>query len=86
MTSPTLGLVVLRAADVDRMLAFYHALGLEFVQERHGNGPIHYSCDLGGTIIEIYPGKSGVAPDRRSGGATMLGFQVVSLDATLAAA
>jgi predicted enzyme related to lactoylglutathione lyase len=61
-------------------LAFYKALGLNFVQEQHGNGPTHYSCELGGAIIEIYPGKPGTAPDRRNAGATLIGFQIADLD------
>jgi lactoylglutathione lyase len=34
-------------------------------------------------VIEIYPGKPGSAPDRRSAGATMIGFQVEILDAVI---
>lgn len=30
-------------------------LGLNFVEEQHGNSPIHYSCDIDGFIIELYP-------------------------------
>lgn len=61
----------------------YRALGFIFTEEQHGSGPIHHSCDLGGTILEIYPGTEGGAPDRRASGATALGFRVISLDATL---
>ena len=67
------------------MLRFYRAAGLEFIEEQHGAGPVHYSSDLSGTILEIYPGADGVAPDRKAGGATMIGFYVKSLDATLTA-
>jgi len=67
------------------LLRFYRAIGLEFVEEQHGTGPVHYSCGLSGTVIEIYPGEDGVAPDRKAGGATMIGFAVQSLDATLIA-
>ena len=85
MTKPSLGLVVVRSADIEQTLRFYRALGLEFTEEQHGNGPVHYACDLGGTVIEIYPGKPGTAPDRRAGGATLLGFQVGLLEVTLKA-
>lgn len=85
MTTPRLGLIVIRAADLEQTARFYRALDLEFVEEQHGNGPLHYACDLNGTVIEIYPGKPGTAPDRRSGGATLLGFQVASLEAMLKA-
>jgi len=85
MKTSRLGLIVIRAADIEQTLRFYRALGLEFVEEQHGNGPLHYACDLSGTVIEIYPGKPGAAPDRRSGGATLLGFQVDLLEPALKA-
>ncbi len=85
MTEPRVTLIVLRAQDVERTLAFYRALGLTFAQEKHGSGAVHYSSTLGETVIEIYPGKPGPEPDRRAPGATMIGFAVVSLDGVLAA-
>jgi lactoylglutathione lyase len=78
-----LSLIVLRTAKLDAALAFYRALGLEFVSEQHGNGPIHYSTQIDKTVLEIYPGKEGSAPPRLQAGATMLGFQVKSMDETL---
>ncbi len=83
MSRPALNLVVLRAANLEISLKFYQSLGLEFVQEQHGNGPIHYSCEIGSTVIEIYPGKPGTAPDRKNAGATTIGFQVENLDAVV---
>src|SRR5690349_5415963 len=85
MTPPALSLLVLRTGKLEQTLAFYRALGLEFAQEQHGSGPIHYSAQIGGTVIEIYPGAEGVAPPRLNGGATMLGFRVPSVDPTVAA-
>ena len=67
------------------MLNLYRTLGLVFTQEQHGTGPIHYSCEFGGTVLEIYPGDEGRAPDRRNGGATSLGFRVQSVNETLSA-
>jgi lactoylglutathione lyase len=79
----SLGLLVLRVADIPASLAFYRALGLEFVEEQHGTGPVHYSCQLNGMVIELFPGKPGTALDRRNAGATMIGFQVYDLDIVL---
>jgi predicted enzyme related to lactoylglutathione lyase len=79
----TLGLLVLRAADLEKALGFYQAIGLIFQPERHGSGPVHYSTEIGGMVMEIFPGDPGTAPDRKNGGATMLGFNVPSLDETL---
>lgn len=83
MTPPLLNLIVIRAADLEKSLAFYRALGLEFQQEQHGAGPIHYASIMREIVIEIFPGKPGSAPDRRQAGATMLGFQVENLEAII---
>src|SRR5258708_39784504 len=85
MSRHALNLVVLRAANLEISLKIYQSLGLEFVQEQHGNGPIHYSCEIGNTVIEIYPGKPGTAPDRKNAGATTIGFQVEDLDTVVIA-
>src|SRR5262249_2655095 len=75
----SLGSLVIRTIDVARALSFYRALGLDFTEEQHGAGPRHFCCDLGGMILEIYPGKPGSAPERTRAGATMIGFVVTSI-------
>jgi catechol 2,3-dioxygenase-like lactoylglutathione lyase family enzyme len=50
-----LNLVVIRATDIVKSVAFYESLGMKFVEEQHGKGPKHYSFNLAGTIFEIYP-------------------------------
>jgi predicted enzyme related to lactoylglutathione lyase len=75
-----LSLMVLRAADAARTRRFYEALGLTFTPEQHENGVLHYACELGGTVIEIYPGKAASPPDANSAGATMIGLRVADLD------
>ena len=77
-------LVVIRSSCLEAAVSFYGALGLSFVREQHGSGPVHYSCDLGGVVLEIYPGQPGAAPEPKTAGSTMLGFRVASLDETLA--
>jgi catechol 2,3-dioxygenase-like lactoylglutathione lyase family enzyme len=49
-------LVVLEYPDVPAAKRFYEALGLELRREEHGAGPEHWSCDLSGVVLEIYPG------------------------------
>lgn len=52
-------LLVLRSTDLEQSRRFYEALGLVFVREKHGNGPQHYACELGGGMIfELYPAGS----------------------------
>ena len=83
MSKPIVNLVVLRTADLALARSFYEVLGLSFVQEQHGSGPVHLSCDRGGMVLELYPGKPGQAPERLNAGATMLGFVVESVEVTL---
>lgn len=78
-----LNLLVLRTADLASTRSFYEVFGLSFLEEQHGSGPVHLSCERDGTVLELYPGKPGQAPERLNAGATMLGFSVESLDATL---
>lgn len=50
-----LNLLVIRVADLAKSRAFYESLGLSFLEERHGNGPIHLSAQLNGSVLELYP-------------------------------
>ena len=76
--SPALSLLVLECNDIDAAKEFYELLGLSFVSERHGSGPLHYSVTLGSMVLEIYPRKAGAmsAPLR-------IGFRVTALDAAI---
>lgn len=82
MEATVLSLVVIRVANQEASLAFYRALGLTFVQEQHNSGPVHYSCDLSGLVLELYPSKVS-SPLEQSTDTTMLGFKVTSLESTL---
>jgi len=55
MNRPGLSLIVLRTPGLDRAVDFYGRLGLEFVREQHGSGPVHYSARLGRVVLELYP-------------------------------
>src|SRR4051812_32904472 len=85
MAAPSLALVVLRCKDLEASKNSYASLGMRLCEEKHGNGPKHYACDLGGLVLELYPGQSGTAPDPKTAGATMHGFRVRSLDDALTA-
>jgi lactoylglutathione lyase len=77
---PSVSLIVLRAANVEASLRFYQTIGFAFVQEQHGNGPIHYSSQSEGIVLEIYPGRENdLLRDRRNAGETMIGFQIDDL-------
>lgn len=81
---PRPGLLVLRSADIHRSAAFYRALGLPMVPERHGNGPEHYAAVADGFVFEVYPLGPGGAPTT----GVRLGFRIDTADclAALAAA
>lgn len=83
MADPVLALVVLRARDIDKTVAFYEAVTLAFVREQHGSGPVHYACTLGASVIEIYPAAGESEPNRRAPGATMLGLRVDAVESAV---
>jgi hypothetical protein len=80
MTRPTLNLLVIRAADLDRSAAFYRLLGLTFTKHRHGAGPEHYASEDGPVVFEIYPRGEGAGT-----AAARLGFRVPKLEGTISA-
>jgi len=71
--------VVIRVADLEQSVRFYQFLGLPLVKEHHGGGLEHYSADLQGTILELYPRRSESEQTSR----VRLGFSVDSLDEAL---
>jgi len=50
-----LAYVVLRCADLERSRRFYESIGLQLVAEQHGKGAQHYSAEIGGVVLELYP-------------------------------
>ena len=72
-----LNLLVIRCNDIEKSKGFYEGLGLEFVEEQHGAGPRHYTCEMNDMVFELYPLKPGeVIDDSR------LGFDVADLEAS----
>jgi lactoylglutathione lyase len=75
MAGVLLRLLVLKTRQLDALRAFYGALGIELVEEKHGQGPIHYAGRLGDVVLEVYP-----LPEAHSADATTrLGFAVERL-------
>jgi lactoylglutathione lyase len=78
--TPSLRLLVLRTKQLDRLRDFYAPLGVTFVPERHGDGPLHYAGALEGAVLELYP----LDGDAEScDPLTRIGFAVRDLAATL---
>ncbi|MCB9441157.1 MAG: VOC family protein [Mycolicibacterium sp.] len=62
--------LVIYVSDLEASAQFYGALGLTLVREQHGSGPVHYSAQLGETVLELYPAQ-GQPPTR-----TRLGLRI----------
>ena len=76
----SLKLLVLRTPQLDRLRRFYHVLGIDFAEERHGSGPLHFAGRVGNAVLELYPLSSeGETVDR----SLRLGFSVTDLSAMI---
>ncbi|MFJ8017002.1 glyoxalase/bleomycin resistance/dioxygenase family protein [Streptomyces sp. NPDC096339] len=57
-------LLVLYSPRLEECRRFYRDLGLDFIAERHGQGPEHYAAVLpGGMVFELYPARQGRQTD-----------------------
>ncbi len=72
MASVSLKLLVLKTPQVDKLRAFYQALGIELAEEKHGTGPVHYAGTVGDAVLEVYPLPDAGTADTT----TRLGFAV----------
>jgi catechol 2,3-dioxygenase-like lactoylglutathione lyase family enzyme len=72
--SVSISLLVLRCADLPTSVAFYSALGLQFTEEQHGDGPRHYAHEGTDFVLELYPAKNAQVD-----ATTRLGLRVESL-------
>ena len=65
--------MTLFAADMGATCEVYRAIGLTFVKEKHGDGPVHYAHESQGLVLEIYQRASA------QNDGLMLGFDVSNL-------
>ena len=79
-THPIPNLLVIRSPDIERAVAFYQTLGMQFELHSHGKGPKHYASETSGFVFEIYPQRNDSAVTTN----TRLGFNVESVDRSLA--
>ncbi len=78
MSNVSLYLIVLKTHQIEAVKLFYETIGIELIEEQHGNGPVHYAGKVGGTVLEIYPIHEGVADST-----VRLGFVVEDLEYVL---
>jgi lactoylglutathione lyase len=81
MADVSLTLLVVKTRQIENLLIFYRALGIEFVEERHAKGPLHYAGKLGEIVFELYP----VMGDDPVEATVRLGFGVPKLSEAIAA-
>jgi len=73
-----LALLVVYTDHLEEAHRFYCGLGLAFVREQHGAGPVHYACTLpDGTVLELFPAGEGRPVSR-----VRLGFHVAGREMT----
>lgn len=60
--------------DIERTADVYRLLGLNFIAEQHGAGPVHLACVGERLVLEIYPGEDAACPG------VMVGLDVANLD------
>ena len=53
--STKLAACVWYCGDIDATMVFYQTLGWVFAKEQHGMSPVHYSSEINGWILELYP-------------------------------
>jgi predicted enzyme related to lactoylglutathione lyase len=82
LSTVSLSLLVLKTRQIQRMRAFYAALGISLTEEQHGKGPVHYAGRTGNTVLEIYPLTVEAPPTDTT---TRLGFEVENLAETMEA-
>ena len=59
--------LVIYVSDLEASAQFYGALGLTLVREQHGFGPVHYSAQLGPTVLEAIAALQADGPIARLG-------------------
>jgi catechol 2,3-dioxygenase-like lactoylglutathione lyase family enzyme len=79
MSAVQLRLLVIRSVNLENCAALFRRLGMQFTEEKHGNGPLHLSAQIGEVTFEIYPATKEVDVDRL----TRLGFTVHDLRSTI---
>jgi hypothetical protein len=76
MSEVKLNLIVLKTPQLGLLREFSSALGVSFVEESHGNGPLHLAARVGDVVLEAVPagrrrqhpaGLRGAGPRRGAG-------------------
>lgn len=75
MNNMIINTIVFSTHDLEASKQFYDLLDMSFHKEQHNNGPIHYSCNINGIILELYPATFNFPAEK----STRLGIEVNNL-------
>ncbi len=65
--SQNMNYIAIYVNDIESSRKFYEELGFVCISEKHEIGPAHYSIDVDGFTLEIYPRGKGNASSIRIG-------------------
>ncbi|QQS22657.1 hypothetical protein IPM19_03425 [bacterium] len=71
--------MVVYTRQLSRMRDFYKAIGLDLIEEKHGDGPQHFSCKMNNVLIEFYPSEQYQSRYRFEFGTKELGMVIKRL-------
>ena len=74
--APKLSFLTFYSLDPQVTATFYGEFGIGFQSEKHGKGPLHYSFESNGLIVEIYPATEHTKQRQTA----TLGFEVNDAD------
>jgi predicted enzyme related to lactoylglutathione lyase len=78
-----LSAVLIYSEDAERLARFYRdVLAVPLEEEKHGDGPLHYGCELGDVHFAIHPATDRLVPTV-GGPRFRLAFTVFSTEALL---
>ncbi len=75
-------LIVRYTNDIERLWPFYERLGISFVQEKHGSGPVLYAVRSGNLVLEIHHTRKDPSHDRLGISVDNIEDLLASVDAT----
>ena len=76
----TIGALVVGSSQPEQVVDFYRGLGLPLAEEDHGDGIIHWACELAGIHFAVFRADGdGTAPGYHEAGSTCVGFAVRSV-------
>lgn len=71
-----INLIVLSVNNLEISKDFYSLFDFQFIKEQHDNSPLHYSCEVNGLVLELYPSTTRFPVEQ----SVRLGFQLANFE------